>query len=372
MKIVDVKATVLNGPEQEFRWKEEWEGRKLGFVLLRIIAEDGIEGHCIAYLVGPGQMEDALPRVRATLVGRDPHDVEAISYELTDKLVSPSAVASTVDIALWDLIGKIHETPVYQLLGAARHKVRAYASTVWYPEVQDYVDLALKCREEGFTAYKIHAFGVPDKDIEVCRAVREGVGDSMDLMLDPVNAYDRAGAMRVGRVLDELDFYWYEAPIPDSDLDGLADLSRALDLPVSAAESIAGGLRYLPPYLVRNAGDTFRGIGDFIGGISAMKKSAALCEAFGTKYEPHSYGSTLIQAAHFHVMLAIHNCDFIELPVPTGILDGGMKDALRVNAEGFVDAPVKPGLGYEIDEDEIANLTVRELEVSAFSTHTGV
>lgn len=372
MKIIDVKATILKGPDYEFRWKDEWEGRRIGFTLLRIVAEDGIEGHCMAWLVGPGQMEDALPRLRKVLVGRDPHDVEAISYELTDKLVSPGAIASTVDIALWDLLGKIHEVPVYKLLGAARHKVRAYASTVWYPQVQDYVDLALQCREDGFTAYKIHAFGVPDKDIEVCRAVRAGVGDTMDLMLDPVNAYDRAGAMKVGRALDELDFFWFEAPIPDSDIIGLKELSRALDVPVAGAESIQLGLKYLPPYLIDGAVDSVRGIGDFVGGISAMKKAASLCEAFGVNYESHSYGSTHIQAAHFNVMLATHNCDLVELPVPTGILDQGMKNTLRVNAEGFVDAPTRPGLGYDIDEDEVDNMTIRHLEVGEFTTHTGI
>lgn len=372
MRIADVRAQILRGPDYEFRWKDEWEGRRIGFVLLRILAEDGIEGHCMAWLVGPGQIDDALPRLRRVLIGRDPHDVEAISYELTDKLVSPSSIASTVDIALWDLLGKIHQVPVYKLLGAARHRVRAYASTVWYPEVNDYVELALQCRAEGFTAYKLHAFGVPDKDIEVCRAVRDAVGDTMDLMLDPVNAYDRAGALKVGRVLDELNFFWFEAPIPDSDLIGLAELSRALDVPVAGAESVTGGLRYLPPYLVSGAVDSVRGIGDFVGGISAMRKAAALCEAFGVNYESHSYGSTHIQAAHFNVMLATHNCDLVELPVPTGILDQGMQQAMRVNADGYVDAPTLPGLGYRIDEDEIDNMTIREVTAGEFTTHVGV
>ncbi|WP_110205190.1 enolase C-terminal domain-like protein [Nocardioides daejeonensis] len=371
MKIIDVRATQLKSPDYEFKWKDEWEGRRIGLILLRIIGEDGHEGHCITWLVGNGQMEDSLPRLKKVLVGRDPHDVEAISYELSDSLTAPTGVSSAVDIALWDLIGKHHETPVYKLLGAARHRVRAYASTVWYPEVQDYVDLALQCRDEGFTAYKLHAFGTPDKDIEVCRAVREAVGDTMDLMLDPVNSYDRHGAFKVGRVLEELDFYWYEAPIKDTDIDGLVDLTRSLDIQVAGAESVMGGLKFLPQYVTRHAVDQIRGIGDFVGGISAMKKAASMCEAFGINYEPHSYGHTLIQAAHFNVMLAIHNCDLVELPVPTGILDQGMKDTLRVNAEGFVDAPTKPGLGYEIDEDEIDNMTIRELAVGEFSTHLG-
>ena len=80
-------------------------------------------------------------------------------------------------------------------------------------------------------------------------------------------------------------------------------------------------------------------------------------------FEPHSYGSTSIVAAHLAVMLSIHNCDFVELPVPQDILDHGMKDVIRVNADGYVEAPTKPGLGYDFDFDKIDELTVRVLKV---------
>lgn len=371
MKITGVRAQVLKPTEQLFRWKEEWPARPIQMVFLRLLSDEEHEGHCITWLCGPGAVEDELPRLERTLVGRDPHEVEAISYELTDSLQAPSAVSSAVDIALWDLIGKHHGEPVYRLLGAARDRLRAYASTMMYDEVSEYVDLALACRDDGFNAFKLHAFGVPDKDIEVCRAVREAVGDTMDLMLDPVNAYDRQGAMKVGEVLEELDFYWYEAPIPDSDLQGLRDLTRTLRIPVTAVESVAGGLRHIPPYLVDHVVDSVRSVGDWIGGITAMRKCAALCEAFNVTYEPHSYGTTLVQAAHFHVMLAIHNCDLVELPVPQGILDHGMADVLRVQADGTVPAPTKPGLGYEVDWDAIDDLTVREITSGDVYAHAG-
>ncbi|MCW2846582.1 MAG: hypothetical protein JWR90_556 [Marmoricola sp.] len=372
MKITDVRAQQLKSTDMEFKYTEAWTPSQVGMILFRVTGEDGHEGHCVTWLAAAGQTEDLLPRIRRALVGRDIHDVEAISLELTGRLSAPNAVYSAIDIALWDLIGKHHETPVYQLLGAARHELRAYASTVYYPTIQEYIDLALECRAEGFDAYKLHPFGVPDKDIALCRAVREAVGDTMDLMLDPVNAYDRQGAMKVGRVLDELDFYWFEAPIPDTDIQGLAELTSKLDLPVAAAESVSGGLLQYPQYLSTHVLDSLRGVGDWVGGISAMRKAAALCEAYGVKYEPHSYGTTSIQAAHFAVMLSIHNCDFLELPVPTGILDHGMKNTLRVEKDGTVAAPTLPGLGYEIDEDEMDNLTVRELAVSSGNTLHGL
>lgn len=367
MKITNIRAQILKPTEELFRWKEQWPARQIGMILLRLESDEGPTGHCLTWLLGPGALEDAMPRLRDTLIGRDPHDIEAISAELTDNLQQPTPVASTVDIALWDLVGKLHDQPVYKLLGAARDRMLAYASTLMYETVDEYVQLALECRDQGFKAFKLHAFGVPDKDIEVCRAVKAAVGDSMLLMLDPVNAYDRIGAFKVGAVLEELDFYWYEAPLPDTDLNGLADLTRTFSISITAVESVAGGLRQIPPYLVNHAVDSVRSVGDWIGGISAMRKCAALCEAFNVKYEPHSYGTTLIQAAHFHVMLAINNCDLVELPVPRGILDHGMADVMWIDGDGYVDAPTKPGLGYDLDEDAIADLTVREIGISSTS-----
>lgn len=361
MKITSVRAHVLQPNPHPFRWKEEWPPRQIDHVLLRIGTDEGHEGLCITWLLSPGEIAHAIAGLRKALVGRDPHELEAISYQLTDSLRSPGAVASTVDICLWDLMGKHHGEPVYRLLGAARNRMKAYASTVMYDTVDEYVACAERCYTEGFRAFKLHAFGVPHKDIEVCRAVHAAFGGRMDLMLDPVNAYDRRGAFQVGKVLEELDFYWYEAPIPDSDLVGLADLTRSLRIPVTATESVAAGLREYPKYLSGGVVDSVRSVGDWIGGITGMRKSAALCEAFGAKYEPHSYGTTHVQAAHFHVMLSIFHSDFLEIPVPQGILDVGMRDVIRCGADGYVDAPVKPGLGYDVDWEAIARLTVAEL-----------
>ncbi|HSV78124.1 MAG TPA: mandelate racemase/muconate lactonizing enzyme family protein [Ramlibacter sp.] len=361
MKITGIKAHVLRPLPQKFRWNEEIAPRHLEHLLVRVQSDEGHEGHCLTYLLSPGEMESAIGGLREYLIGRDPHEIEAISYKLTNSLRSPTAPASTIDICLWDLLGKHHNEPIYRLLGAARTRMKAYASTFMYDTVGEYVDLAHECYEQGFRAFKLHAFGVPDKDIEVCRAVHKEFNGKMLLMLDPVNAYDRIGAFKVGKVLEDLEFYWYEAPIADSDLIGLADLTRSFRIPITAAESVVEGLRGYPKFLMNNAVDSIRAIGDWVGGITAMRKCAALCEAFNAKFEPHSYGTTLIQAAHMHVMMAMHNCDLFEIPVPQGVLDLGMKDVIRVGKDGYVDAPTKPGLGYDIDWDQIKSLTIKEL-----------
>ena len=111
-----------------------------------------------------------------------------------------------------------------------------------------------------------HPYGVARRDIETCRAVRKAVGDTMELMLDPVNSYTRREAATVAAALEELDFYWFEAPIPDSDIDGLRDLTRSFRIPIAGAEYVNLGIKAYPQYLNNPACDIMRGIGDWIGG----------------------------------------------------------------------------------------------------------
>ena len=361
MKITDVKVTGIEPIDYGFRWEEKSPPRRIQPILFTVRTDAGVEGYFMAYLTAfmrTVNLKATATNLKKLLVGRDPCDIEAIWNEL---LIGGrhDPISSAIDICLWDIVAKKAGLPLYKLLGACKGKIRAYASTVMYPTDQEFVDLALKCRDEGFNALKLHGYGVPEKDIRLCQAVRKAVGDSMDLMLDPVNTYDRRGAFKVGRALEKLDFYWYEAPISDTDVEGLMDLTRALDIPLAATESVES-LRLLPQYLTTHACDQVRMIGDSCGGITTLRKAAHLCEAFGVNLEPHSYGTTLVQAAHLHVMLAMNNCEFFESPVPQGILDIGMKDVIRVAKDGCVYAPTKPGLGYDIDWDAVKKLTVEE------------
>lgn len=364
VQITNVVVKVVQPEEWVFQWKEEIPPRRMSLTALRIDTDEGVSGEATAWLPGPArEVADTVAEyIRSVLIGRSVNDREAIWHEMmafSHSTISPKA-ASTTDIALWDLAGKQAGLPVYQLLGAYRHSIRAYASTVSYPNVQDYVDVALECQRLGFTAFKTHAFGLPDEDLEVCRAVREAVGPGVDLMHDPVNAYNFIDALRVGRGLQELDFTWYEAPIRDEDIHGYVQLCQALDIPIAGAESLIRGIWDFARYLEHQAVDIVRCIGDAMGGITAMRKVGALCEAYNRRMEPHSYGSTSVQAAHLHYMLSARNCEYFEMPYPVGVLDFGMKSGIVLNPDGTVSAPTAPGLGFDVDWDVIDDGTVYE------------
>jgi len=341
--------------------------------LVVVLTDESIEGYSV---VDHASAEELVRRFAVSepwlvsskpfqkLIGADPFDIEKIEKSQYSQYFYQSinnGVLCALDECLWDIIGKSLKLPVYKLLGSYREKILAYASTPNYEKEEDYIDLALKCKEKGYKALKIHPFRNWKKDISLCKAVRDAVGDEMILMLDPFNAYSREEALKVGRVIEKLDFYWYEDPIPTTDIDGLVDLCRSLDIEVLIGEHLSSLYEY-SEYIRRHATDALRCIDVKVGGITSMMKIAHLAEAFGMKCEPHSWGSTITQAAHLHVMLAIENCDFFELPVPEGVFDRGFKNKIRIDKDGYVHAPNKPGLGIEIDWDEIEKNTIKTLE----------
>lgn len=189
--------------------------------------------------------------------------------------------------------------------------------------------------------------------IEMCPALREAVGSDVDLIYDAVFAHTRDEAIKVGRELERLNYYWYEAPLPPDDVDGYVKLSQKVDIPLTVE------LMYQTQYrefVKRGAVDYLRTLSGITGGITEMRKAAALCEAFGMNWEPHSYGGTLYQAANLHVILATENCSLFELPIEQGAeghFDVGTTEVIRIDNEGYVRGPTKPGLGIDIDWQQV-------------------
>jgi len=271
--------------------------------------------------------------------------------------------SSAINNCAWDILGKATNLPVYRLLGAYKERVRAYASSQHLKTVDDFVADLQRAKGEGFTAYKIHPPWLADDavdyklDIEVAKAVRQSAGDGFPLLFDRVGAYTRDEAMKVGRVLDRLNYVSYEDPIPTSDVDGLAQLTQALDLPITIGEFIFSPYDY-SEYIRHDALDEVRFIVDNIGGITSGMKVARLAECFAMECQPHNWGTTLDHAVHFHCELAMPNSSWFEMTQPQGSTDRPyFKDQIRIDKEGYVPAPIKPGLGYEIRYDILDDQT---------------
>ncbi|MFL5803525.1 MAG: enolase C-terminal domain-like protein [Roseiflexaceae bacterium] len=373
MKIVDVTT-------QPFRYRSQVVRDSEGHThpgpehdatecLLRIVTDQGAEGYCFG--ANPQVIQQV---VRPALIGEDPFYRERIWQRLKEwqrlhmGRLSDKVLCS-VDLALWDLAGRCLGQPAHKLLGASRDKVKAYASTMCGDDLAgglatpaDYAAFALRCRERGYTAFKLHAWmpplpGTPDpkRDVAACRAVAEAVGGDMRLMLDAFHYYSRQEALYIGRELEQLGYYWLEEPMNEHSTSSYVWLASQLDIAVVGPETAEGQLQTRAEWIVRGASDISRGGVWDVGGITPLIKIAHLCEAFGVSMEVHGGG-----VGNLHVLCAmgipgeyyerglLH--PFLDYDKPAPWLHA---PADPMDAEGYVHVSQQPGLGLEIDFDYI-------------------
>ena len=341
-----------------------------GYTLIAsIVTNSGIEGNytlATRYWHPNWSNLGWLEFAQGACVGKSVLDLPQLTSQWVPekRRVGQSSYASAIDNCLWDILGKAVGLPVYRILGAYRNRVMAYASSQHHATVDEFVQEVQVCKAQGFNGYKIHppspGGGHNYKlDIEVCRAVRKVAGDDFVLMCDPVGVYTRDEAIKVGRAIQDLGFIAYEDPLPTKDIEGLAELARDLDVPLHIGEFLVSIYDYAE-YLRRGAVDVVRFVVDNIGGISAGLKVAHAAECFELECAPHNWGEVFDHAVHFHLELAMPNNAWFEMTVPQGTGDRPyMKDTIRIAPDGYVYAPTKPGLGYELDRDVLDKLTVR-------------
>jgi L-alanine-DL-glutamate epimerase-like enolase superfamily enzyme len=339
--------------------------------LASIVTASGIEGN---YTLAPRYFHPNwsnlgwLDYAKGVLPGKSVLDFPQLTSQWIPerRRLGQSSYASAIDNCLWDILGKAVGLPVYRILGAYRDRVLAYASSQHLNTVEEFVADVKRCKAEGFKAYKIHPpwVNTPSRvnlklDIEVAKAVREAAGPDFQLLHDRVGAYSRHEAIIMGRLLDELGYVAYEDPIPTKDIEGLVEICRAVDLPVHIGEFIFS-IYDFPEYIRRGALDVVRYIVDNVGGITGGMKVARLAETFGLDCAPHNWGDAFDHAVHFHCELAMPNNTWFELTQPQTASDRPyILDKIRIDKDGYVPAPTKPGLGYEIDRAALEKLTVR-------------
>jgi L-alanine-DL-glutamate epimerase-like enolase superfamily enzyme len=355
MKITNVKVDLFNWTSQG--WKTGvgtmfGSTRQLGVVSVE--TDEGITGNAFlgssrvgADHFAPGLIEFLKPMI----MGRNPQDIGAIWWDLWKMNRSVSTyVIGAVDICLWDINGKIAGQPIHRLLGTCKDTVPVYGSTAHHDTVEEYAEEAIRFKEMGWTAHKIHPHGQPRADIEICAAVRDAVGDDMKLMLDSMWAYQYEDALRVGRAIEEMSFYWYEDPLVEEDIYNYKKLHQKLDIPIMSTEYAPGRFYGMTQWKTEYATDILRGDVAVTGGITPLVRLCHLAEAFNMKCEIHHGGNSLNNVANLHVTMAVPNCEFFEFFPCTGANVYGLVEDIKFD-QGMVHAPTAPGLGYEIDWD---------------------
>jgi len=285
----------------------------------------------------------------------------------------PNWYAAAADVCLWDVLGQTVDRPVYKLLpggaGGAKDRILAYASSTHHAAIEDYAPEVIRAKEMGFKGYKIHpgvgahrtgpAIPAYIGHMEEIRQVRKAAGDEFVLAHDPVQMYNRYEALAVGRLLDELDYAWYEDPIRTTDMEGLIALNAALDLPIHVGEFLYS-IADFAEYIGKGALNVVRLIADNVGGISGGMRVGLLADAFGMECTPHNWGNPIDLMVHFHLELALPNSDWFELPMPPELSDHPYMDLkFRPDKNGFIHAPTLAGIGVPINRAELDRRTKR-------------
>jgi len=312
----------------------------------------------------------AIHELERALIGQDPHRIEAFRHDAYRDAywrggpVLMSALAG-VEMALWDIKGKDLNVPVYQLLGGkVRDVIPCYANG-WFAPAKTPEEFAAKAksvRKSGFKGIKWDPFGKAwlsiskaglRRALDCVSKVSEAAGDDMELLIEGHGRFDVPTAIRIARALEEFDVLWFEEPIPPDDKEGLAEVKRRSRVPIAAGERLYSRYDY---------NEFFRlGCADFVqpdvshaGGIMEMRQIAAMAEAHHIPFCPHNPSGPVANAATLQLAACTPNFMFLETMLKDVPWRREISDEKLVVRSGEMLIPDQPGLGIELDEDEMA------------------
>jgi D-galactarolactone cycloisomerase len=261
---------------------------------------------------------------------------------------------SGIDIALWDLKGKIFNAPVYKLLEADyKDEVQVYAAGLYFKDLNELKSEARNYVDRGFKAIKMKIGEGPKKDKEKVEIVKNEIGDDILLMVDANAGYDLTTAIRVGLILENYNVYFFEEPLPCENIVEMAELRKRISIPIASGEceQMKYGFRDL---IIKKAIDIIQPDLTRAGGLTECKKIAAIAETWGKICIPHTFTSSIVglmAAAHF--AKSTPNCPFVELDQTINPLrDSLTREPLPVK-RGRISVPEKAGLGIELDENQL-------------------
>ena len=321
--------------------------------LLRLVTDDGLEGHCTGITASNADVERAAPIV----IGSNPLDRERTWRAMQDLDGGlPPTLRAGIDVALWDLSAKIAGRPLFRHLGGFRDRVPACRGGTAAGTASEIVREAQDAQRAGFKAYRFGALPEESALIHLVHEVRAAVGPDFPLILDGRTRCVIDEAVRIGRALDEEDYFYFDRPRPRNDHTGGKQVAGEIDTPTSA--EVCSPIEASQVMTAQSA-DHIRTSVCSAGGITDVLKTARCAEAFGAFC--HLDGAGISDGfAHIHLAGALRNTPFLER---TGheTTPPYVRNPVQVE-DGFVLVPDLPGLGMEIDLDAAMEMTAELIE----------
>ena len=337
----------------------------LEFLVISFNTDEGLTSSSFGFAGRGAEMAGEIAKsiFRPFFLGKDPdfRELHWHEYRMADRWWNHAPIYSygPFDINCWLLSSMKANQPLYKYIGAYRDKVPIYGSSLVHKNPEDYAKEGLEYKKRGFKGYKLHPPGKYEFDLEAHKKTREAVGHNFNLMSDPVAPYTFEQALRFGRELEKLNYYWYEEPLYDENFHNLRELTRILDIPVIGTEVIAKHPYSVAECISTRVVDMVRADVSWSGGITATLKTAHLAESFGVQCEIHTAIYHPLELVNLHCCAAVKNSEFFEVLVPYEYFNFGLKESINVK-DGYAHLPNKPGLGIELDWDFIENTTFKK------------
>lgn len=383
MKIVDVKAypvyaearTAISGylPYQDELAKAVRRGYAACFV--KVTTDEGSFGfgESLVREVPQATSQVVEGLLKKIVVGKDPEDIEVLWEEMFSTLKTRGhtkgyfiEALSGIDIALWDLKGKLMNRPVHRLLGGRfQNRLKAYASSIVFGKPETMAERAREWVEEGHDQIKVKVGMGVEQDRENLKAIRKAVGGDVELMVDANSAYNFTQALKLGRTLESLDVIWFEEPVPPYDLEGYRQLKKKLNIPICAGEShftrydfrdliVSESIDIVQPDIAR------------AGGITECVKIANLARTFNIQYTPHiGLSGAGCRAASIHLSASLPKETFATYEIydikesPNPFAEEICRHPIERFSEGYIEVDDRIGLGLDIDEGKLESYLIR-------------
>ena len=364
MKITDVRMEAYSWPREKPITNGLYTYTHSGIRPVIIETDEGVTGIGLAGAdhVSPEITVSMVEHFKEILIGKDPLDNERHWHEMwRPKLVGRRGITTRVlggiDMALWDIKGKVANMPLYKLLGGFTNKVDTYIAGGYYEESKGLKELAAEMEHNvdiGVRAVKMKVGALSiNADVERVRVAREAIGPDIRLMVDANNAYRHYQAIEFARKTEKYDLFWFEEPVEPDDYIGQAEITRATSIPIAAGENEYTRYGFRDMINVR-AVDILQPDALVLGGVTEFMKIAALAQANDLDLAPHGN-----QEVHIHLVCAIPNGLILEYYADKfDAMHGNVfKDTLEIK-DGYVYAPDRPGLGMELNSEFLAKYRV--------------
>lgn len=360
MKITDVRMETYRWPRARPIRNGRYTYAEGGLNVIKAETDEGVTGIGLGGGVTEPEniVRSIMDYLKQVVVGQDPFDTERIWDDMWQpKLVGrrgiTTRVISAVDIALWDIKGKMSNMPIYKLLGGFADRVPVYVAGGYYEEGKGLKELAVEMEDSvamGANAVKMKIGGVPiPEDVERVRVVREAVGPEVKVMVDANCAYRYYDAINIAGKIEKYDVFWFEEPVNPDDYRGYQLVSQATFMPIATGENeyTRYGFRDL---IEMRCAAILQPDALIMGGITEFMKVAALAQAHDLPISPHGN-----QDVHVHLVAAIPNGLMVEYYRDTiDPMWGKMfEDTLSVE-DGYLRPSKLPGIGIELNYKALA------------------